>query len=49
MNEVKRLKDIKEKIEKMKKGEIVDDESPSPLVEAESPSVEETILDVQEI
>lgn len=49
MDEVKRLKGIKEKIEKMKKGELVDDESPSPLIETESPTIVDHVLDVKDI
>ena len=50
MKEIERLKAIKEKIEKIKKGESVEEEGPSPLPEADqsvllSESEEPTILD----
>ena len=47
MDEVKRLKGIKEKLDKIKKGLSIDDESPSPVSEAEpeSPQLQSESLD----
>ena len=47
MDEVKRLKGIKEKLDNIKKGLSIDDESPSPVSEAEpeSPQLQSESLD----